>query len=253
MPADPLRLPPLLLGIALGGFFDGILLHQILQWHHLLSNVEAAGDLRVQILADGLFHLLMYALALGASILLWRRRAHLAHPGASRGFWGRLLLGFGVWHALDAVISHWLTGIHRIRVDSPDPLFWDLLWLAAFGLVPIAIGAWLSRRGPGAGTRGAATAAVLVLGAAVWAAQPTGPLEETLVVFGPHTPAAQAFDALSRADARVTWTDGSGGVWAVRLPAARHRLYAEGAWLVTRSPVALGCVSFSRVTSARRT
>lgn len=25
------------LGFALGGFFDGILLHQILQWHHLLS------------------------------------------------------------------------------------------------------------------------------------------------------------------------------------------------------------------------
>src|SRR5690606_18965301 len=27
------------LGFALGGFFDGILLHQILQWHHLLSLV----------------------------------------------------------------------------------------------------------------------------------------------------------------------------------------------------------------------
>jgi uncharacterized membrane protein len=28
----------ILLGFALGGFFDGILLHQILQWHHLLSS-----------------------------------------------------------------------------------------------------------------------------------------------------------------------------------------------------------------------
>jgi uncharacterized membrane protein len=27
------------LGFALGGFFDGIILHQILQWHHLLSGV----------------------------------------------------------------------------------------------------------------------------------------------------------------------------------------------------------------------
>lgn len=26
-----------LLGFALGGFFDGILLHQVLQWHHLLD------------------------------------------------------------------------------------------------------------------------------------------------------------------------------------------------------------------------
>jgi uncharacterized membrane protein len=28
------------LGFAFGGFFDGILLHQVLQWHHLLSLVK---------------------------------------------------------------------------------------------------------------------------------------------------------------------------------------------------------------------
>jgi uncharacterized membrane protein len=32
------RLPGLFLGIGLGGFVDGIVLHQILQWHHLLTN-----------------------------------------------------------------------------------------------------------------------------------------------------------------------------------------------------------------------
>ncbi|MFN4099033.1 MAG: DUF2243 domain-containing protein, partial [Pararhodobacter sp.] len=47
------------LGFALGGFFDGIVLHQVLQWHHLLSGYapsDTATDLRFQILADGLFH-----------------------------------------------------------------------------------------------------------------------------------------------------------------------------------------------------
>ncbi|GKT26246.1 DUF2243 domain-containing protein [Acidovorax sp. SUPP3334] len=40
------------------------MLHQILQWHHLLSRVESAmvQDVRVQILADGLFHALMYVI-----------------------------------------------------------------------------------------------------------------------------------------------------------------------------------------------
>jgi uncharacterized membrane protein len=49
------------LGFALGGFFDGILLHQVLQWHHFLSLVpgEALRDIGVQILADGLFHAAM--------------------------------------------------------------------------------------------------------------------------------------------------------------------------------------------------
>src|SRR3954447_23051246 len=36
--ATPPRAPGLLLGIGLGGFVDGILLHQILQWHHMLTS-----------------------------------------------------------------------------------------------------------------------------------------------------------------------------------------------------------------------
>jgi len=62
-----------LLGMALGGFFDGILLHQILQWHHLLSAVEGQPwlDLRMQLVADGLFHVLMHAvLATGLALLV---------------------------------------------------------------------------------------------------------------------------------------------------------------------------------------
>ncbi len=27
------------LGLGLGGFFDGIILHQVLQWHHLFTSV----------------------------------------------------------------------------------------------------------------------------------------------------------------------------------------------------------------------
>lgn len=30
----------ILLGVGLGGLLDGILLHQILQWHHMLTNVR---------------------------------------------------------------------------------------------------------------------------------------------------------------------------------------------------------------------
>lgn len=60
-----------MLGFAMGGFFDGILLHQILQWHHLLSALESDPfrDLRTQILADGIFHALMYVIM---AIGLWK-------------------------------------------------------------------------------------------------------------------------------------------------------------------------------------
>lgn len=35
-----IRLPGVLLGLGLGGFVDGILLHQILQRHHMLSSTN---------------------------------------------------------------------------------------------------------------------------------------------------------------------------------------------------------------------
>ena len=81
-----LGLTGFLLGFGLGGFFDGILLHQVLQWHHLLSGVDCAAvqDVQVQILADGLFHVLMYILAGAGLWLLWRSRGSFVLPGADR-------------------------------------------------------------------------------------------------------------------------------------------------------------------------
>lgn len=253
----PLKWAGLLLGFSLGGFFDGILLHQVLQWHHLLSNVEGVRDARVQLLADGLFHVLMYFLALVALVLLWKSRAHPAGPRGGRALLGLALLGFGAWHVLDSVLSHWVLGIHRIKVDSPQPLFWDLLWFVVFGLVPLVLGrALLQRPGGGDAQRAAAALGLAALLAGPLAALPAGDGTEALVMFAPGVRAHEAFDALARADARVFWADRSGGVWAVKLgdKAQTRRLYREGALLVSTSAVALGCFSFSRApTSAPRT
>src|SRR5215203_241764 len=49
----------ILLGVGLGGFFDGIVLHQILQWHHLVSTPappDTLANLELNTLFDGLFH-----------------------------------------------------------------------------------------------------------------------------------------------------------------------------------------------------
>ena len=251
--ASTLKWAGFILGVSLGGFFDGILLHQVLQWHHLLSNVRAAAlqDLRAQVLADGLFHVLMYAVAAWGLVLLWRARTQFGRPGADRVLGSLALAGFGVWHVLDTVLSHWVTGIHRVRVDSPNPLFWDLLWLVLFGLLPLALGWWTGRRPGAGGERGRATALMLALAAvlagplAAWPSQGDGPV---LVMFRPGMEGAPAFDALGRADARVVWADRSGGMWAVELAgeAGTAALYAGGAILVSRSPVALGCFSWLR-------
>jgi hypothetical protein len=52
---SPVFAPALTIGIGLGGFIDGIVLHQILGWHHMLS-ARTGFDMRANELADGLFH-----------------------------------------------------------------------------------------------------------------------------------------------------------------------------------------------------
>lgn len=55
----PSVLPSLLLGLGFGGFIDGIVLHEILQWHHMISGAEATdtvAGLELNVLADGFFH-----------------------------------------------------------------------------------------------------------------------------------------------------------------------------------------------------
>ncbi len=152
-----------LLGFGLGGFFDGILLHQILQWHHLLAGLqgEAFRDIRVQILADGLFYALMYVIAAVGLWLLWRARREFGAPGADRMLFADLLIGFGVWHIVDGVVSHWVTGIHRIRMDSANPLVWDLIWFVVFGVIPLVIGGMMRRTGRGTLARGHVAAALV--------------------------------------------------------------------------------------------
>ena len=248
-----LRWAGFLLGFSLGGFFDGILLHQVLQWHHLLSNVQAAAlqDIRAQMLADGLFHVLMYFIAAWALYLLWKARADYSVPGADRALWAQALIGCGVWHIVDSIFSHWITGIHRIRVDSPNPLFWDLLWFAMFGIVPLVIGWMMQRRGGPDGGRGrtaAASLAVAALIAGLLAALPAGDTDQVMVMFRPGMEGAHAFNALASADARVLWVDRSGGLWAVSMPdpTRSRELYARGALLVSNSALAMGCFTWSR-------
>jgi uncharacterized membrane protein len=51
----------ILFGLGLGGFFDGIILHQVLQWHHMLTSAgypaDSVRNLEINILWDGLFHM----------------------------------------------------------------------------------------------------------------------------------------------------------------------------------------------------
>jgi uncharacterized membrane protein len=240
-----------IVGIGFSGFFDGILLHQVLQWHHLLGLVPGEGfdDIGNQILADGLFHLLMYLVTALGLWLLWRRGGEIGADSIGwRSVAGGGLLGFGIWNVVDVGFFHWVLGIHRIRVNVPDPLLYDLAWLAAFGLMPAAVAGLLLTGGQRAATRGTGTIAsfvlaVLAVGAGAFAARPQPNLDTALVLFAPGTSLAQAINTAVEAGAPVVWMDTRGRMLAVSLkrPDAVRQLYRAGALFVTRSPAIAGC------------
>ncbi|MDB5624175.1 MAG: Membrane protein [Devosia sp.] len=239
------------IGFGLGGFFDGILLHQVLQWHHLLSGLEQARqDLRVLVMTDGLFHVLMYLVTAVGLWLLWRSRQHFAQAGADRILFAFALLGFGGWHLVDAVLSHWILGIHRIRMDVDNPLFWDLLWVGVFGILPVIAGLLLRRRA-GGGRRLTSSPLALVLAVAIGAplaALPPPDQSRVMVLFRPGVTPGEAFSAIQEAQGRLVWSDPSGQLWAVDLSSGGDRvaLYRNGALLVSNAIVPLGCLDWMR-------
>ena len=113
----------ILFGLGLGGFFDGIVLHQLLQWHHMLTSAGYPPDnlenLRLNTVADGLFHAATYVFVVLGLIALWRS-AHRTHLWWSwKLLTGTMLIGFGVFNLVEGVIDHHLLGIHHINETVP--------------------------------------------------------------------------------------------------------------------------------------
>ena len=138
------RAPGILLGIGLGGFVDGIVLHQLLQWHHMLTSTgdhprTTVAGLEANTLADGLFHAATWlAVAVGVHLAVraWQR-GELAPPW--RRHYGLLLIGWGGFNLVEGLVDHLLLGVPHVRDDLGGPIDWDLAFLA-LGALQVAAG-----------------------------------------------------------------------------------------------------------------
>ena len=149
--ATPAAAPAFLFGMGVGGFVDGIVLHQLLQWHHMLShtedgNTKTVAGLELNTLADGLFHSAMWVLVVAAAVLSIRagRRGRLSVSW--RFHTGLALAGWGVFNVVEGLVNHQLLGIHHVRDDLGGPLAWDLGFLG-LSVVLTAVGWFLYRNG----------------------------------------------------------------------------------------------------------
>ena len=141
MPRD---LPGIVLGVGLGAFLDGIVLHQVLQWHHLVSSVESdatLAGLETNTLWDGVFHLAAWLVTVaGVALVLrsWRRDGALL----ARRLLGLALVGWGLFNVVDQLAFH-VTDVHHIREGENEQAYdWAFF---ALGALLIALGAGLAR------------------------------------------------------------------------------------------------------------
>ncbi|MCK1653467.1 DUF2243 domain-containing protein [Bradyrhizobium sp. 149] len=128
-----------LLGLGLGGFFDGIVFHQLLQWHHMLSGwypLNSIDNLKLNTTWDGIFHSAAYVLVLLGLYVLWQRARRSDFHWSRRQCIGAVLLGWGIFNLIEGVLDHEILRLHQVNETVPEGqrIFWDigfLLWGAA--------------------------------------------------------------------------------------------------------------------------
>jgi uncharacterized membrane protein len=145
---SPLLVAGIVLGVGLGGFVDGIVLHQILQWHHMVTEPfppDSVRNLETNTLGDGLFHAFAWLMTAVGLALLWRAGQRPDVVRSGRMLVGSLAIGWGLFNLVEGIVDHHLLGIHHVR-SGPDQLVWDLAFLA-FGALLVG-GGWLLARAP---------------------------------------------------------------------------------------------------------
>jgi uncharacterized membrane protein len=141
----------ILFGLGLGGFFDGIVLHQVLQWHHMLSSwypVDTIENLKLNTLWDGVFHSATYVFVVVGLFILWRAAQQRHLVWSSKLLAGTLLLGWGLFNLVEGIVDHQILGVHHVNelVAQSQRMVWDVGFLA-WGAAMLAVGWFMMRAG----------------------------------------------------------------------------------------------------------
>jgi len=145
----PLLSAGLFLGMGLGGFFDGILFHQILQTHNMLSASIPVVDLvsaKINMTWDGYFHAGVWVLSLIGVWLLFRAGGRQDAIWSGKVLAGAMLGGWGLFNLIEGIIDHQILGIHHVMEYAVDKLPYDIAFLIS-GVIFMLLGWLLVRAG----------------------------------------------------------------------------------------------------------
>jgi uncharacterized membrane protein len=134
-----------MIGIGMGGFIDGIIFHQVLQWHATISAILPPDTLvnkSVNMFWDGIFHLFTWTCTATGIAMLWKYVKRDDAILSTRTMVGGSLAGFGLFNFVEGLVDHSILKLHNVRELSENKEMWNLLFLLS-GILLLAIGYWL--------------------------------------------------------------------------------------------------------------
>lgn len=149
----PLTRAGIFLGVGLGGFVDGIVFHQMLQFHNMLTGripKDTVANAEINMFWDGIFHSFTWIMTVVGVILLFRAHSARNILWTNRVFTGSLFLGWGLFNLIEGVIDHHILHLHHV-VESKGESIYDFLFLLS-GVLFIVGGWWAIRSGKAAAT-----------------------------------------------------------------------------------------------------
>ncbi|MDF2457552.1 MAG: hypothetical protein K0R51_3545 [Cytophagaceae bacterium] len=138
----PLTTAAAVLGIGMGGFIDGIVFHQILQWHEMLSNKISTTDYigkSINMYWDGIFHAFCLVVVFTGVILLWKLISIENINRSGKLLAGGLLAGWGLFNTVEGLLNHHLLKLHNVQEASFHHETANLIFLG-FSVVLLIVG-----------------------------------------------------------------------------------------------------------------
>ena len=122
------------LGLGLLGAVDGVVFHQLLQWHHVVDHPDHS----LEMVSDGIFNALVAALMVWACVKIFRDAKYdrLAHSW--RTFVGAIITGGGAFNLVEGLVNHQILQVHHVK-PGPNEFVYDMLFLLS-GVVLLLIG-----------------------------------------------------------------------------------------------------------------
>jgi len=141
----PLSVTAIILGIGIGGFIDGIFMHQILQWHGMFTNkltADTVAGKSVNMFWDGIFHLLTLITVIIGVISLTRLLRMKNINTSPKLVWGGFFAGWGLFNLVEGLLHHHILKFHNVHEFSQNPDLWNYAFLLS-SLIFMVVGFYI--------------------------------------------------------------------------------------------------------------